>query len=90
MKRLIILLIFLLIGCKTTQQITEYNQNFSYQQVDSIMSSEKFGWNNVDSVKFMDYETKQIITEYYYLQGNKVFRIIKLDNDSIQVTKRVY
>ena len=47
------------------------------------MSSEKFGWNNVDSVKFMDYETKQIITEYYYLYGNKVFRIIKLDNDSI-------
>ena len=87
MKKLFLLLPLFLFNCASQKEYitnTEYNKNFTYQQVDSILKAEQIDW--IDSIPLKGSESKYY--EYYYYKDSLVFRFFK-DGDSIKVTKRI-
>ena len=87
MKKLFLLLPLFLFNCASQKEYitnTEYNKNFTYQQVDSILKAEQIDW--IDSIPLKGSEFKYY--EYYYYKDSLVFRFFK-DGDSIKVTKRI-
>lgn len=87
MKKLFLLLPLFLFNCASQKEYitnTEYNKNFTYQQVDSILKAEQIDW--IDSIPLKGSESKYY--EYYYYKDSLVFRFFK-DGDSIRVTKRI-
>ena len=84
MKKFIIIFLILLFSCNTTKI---YNQNQSYEQLDSIIKAEKI--LNYDSIPLQDYETKQQFYQYYFIRDSLVLHWIKR-GDSVQITKRIY
>ena len=87
MKKLFLLLPLFLFNCATQKEYitnTEYNKNFTYQQVDSILKVEQIDW--IDSMPLKGSESKYY--EYYYYKDSLVLRFFK-DGDSIRVTKRI-
>ena len=87
MKKLFLLLPLFLFNCASQKEYitnTEYNKNFTYQQVDSILKAEQIDW--IDSIPLKGSESKYY--EYYYYKDSLVFRFIK-NGDSIKVTKRI-
>ena len=87
MKKLFLLLPLFLFSCASQKEYitnTEYNKNFTYQQVDSILKAEQIDW--IDSMPLKGSESKYY--EYYYYKDSLVFRLIK-NGDSIKVTKRI-
>ena len=87
MKKLFLLLPLFLFNCATQKEYitnTEYNKNFTYQQVDSILKAEQIDW--IDSIPLKGSESKYY--EYYYYKDSLVIRFFK-DGDSIRVTKRI-
>lgn len=90
MKKLFLLLPLLplfLFNCASQKEYitnTEYNKNFTYQQVDSILKAEQIDW--IDSIPLKGSESKYY--EYYYYKDSLVIRFFK-DGDSIRVTKRI-
>ena len=87
MKKLFLLLPLFLFNCATQKEYitnTEYNKNFTYQQVDSILKAEQIDW--IDSIPLKGSESKYY--EYYYYKDSLVIRFFK-DEDSIRVTKRI-
>ena len=87
MKKLFLLLPLFLFNCTSQKEYitnTEYNKNFTYQQVDSILKAEQIDW--IDSIPLKGSESKYY--EYYYYKDSLVFRFFK-DGDSIRVTKRI-
>ena len=87
MKKLFLLLPLFLFNCASQKEYitnTEYNKNFTYQQVDSILNAEHIDW--IDSIPLKGSESKYY--EYYYYKDSLVFRFFK-DGDSIRVTKRI-
>ena len=87
MKKLFLLLPLFLFNCASQKEYitnTEYNKNFTYQQIDSILKAEQINW--IDSIPLKGSESKYY--EYYYYKDSHVFRFFK-DGDSIKVTKRI-
>lgn len=87
MKKLFLLLPLFLFSCVFQKEYitnTEYNKNFTYQQVDSILKAEQIDW--IDSIPLKGSESKYY--EYYYYKDSLVIRFFK-DGDSIRVTKRI-
>lgn len=87
MKKLFLLLPLFLFSCISQKEYitnTEYNKNFTYQQVDSILNAEHIDW--IDSISLKGSESKYY--EYYYYKDSLVFRFFK-NGDSIKVTKRI-
>ena len=87
MKKLFLLLPLFLFNCASQKEYitnTEYNKNFTYQQIDSILEAEQIDW--IDSIPLKGSESKYY--EYYYYKDSLVFRLIK-NGDSIKVTKRI-
>ena len=87
MKKLFLLLPLFLFNCASQKEYitnTEYNKNFTYQQIDSILKAEQINW--IDSIPLKGSESKYY--EYYYYKDSLVFRFFK-DGDSIKVTKRI-
>ena len=87
MKKLFLLLPLFLFSCASQKEYitnTEYNKNFTYQQVDSILKAEQIDW--IDSIPLKGSESKYY--EYYYYKDSLIFRFFK-DGDSIRVTKRI-
>lgn len=87
MKKLFLLLPLFLFNCASQKEYitnTEYNKNFTYQQVDSILKAEQIDW--IDSIPLKGSESKYY--EYYYYKDSLVFRFFK-DGDSIRVTKKI-
>lgn len=87
MKKLFLLLPLFLFNCASQKEYitnTEYNKNFTYQQVDSILKAEQIDW--IDSIPLKGSESKYY--EYYYYKDSLVIRFFK-DGDSIRVTKRI-
>ena len=87
MKKLFLLLPLFLFNCASQKEYitnTEYNKNFTYQQIDSILKAEQIDW--IDSIPLKGSESKYY--EYYYYKDSLVFRFFK-DGDSIRVTKRI-
>lgn len=87
MKKLFLLLPLFLFNCASQKEYitnTEYNKNFTYQQVDSILKAEQIDW--IDSIPLKGSESKYY--EYYYYKDSLIFRFFK-DRDSIRVTKRI-
>ena len=87
MKKLFLLLPLFLFSCASQKEYitnTEYNKNFTYQQVDSILKAEQINW--IDSIPLKGSESKYY--EYYYYKDSLVIRFFK-DGDSIRVTKRI-
>ena len=87
MKKLFLLLPLFLFNCASQKEYitnTEYNKNFTYQQVDSILKAEQIDW--IDSISLKGSESKYY--EYYYYKDSLVIRFFK-DGDSIRVTKRI-
>ena len=87
MKKLFLLLPLFLFNCASQKEYitnTEYNKNFTYQQIDSILKAEQIDW--IDSMPLKGSESKYY--EYYYYKDSLVFRFFK-DGDSIRVTKRI-
>lgn len=87
MKKLFLLLPLFLFNCTSQKEYitnTEYNKNFTYQQIDSILKAEQIDW--IDSIPLKGSESKYY--EYYYYKDSLVFRFFK-DGDSIRVTKRI-
>ena len=87
MKKLFLLLPLFLFNCASQKEYitnTEYNKNFTYQQVDSILKAEQIDW--IDSIPLKGSESKYY--EYYYYKDSLVIRFFK-DEDSIRVTKRI-
>lgn len=87
MKKLFLLLPLFLFNCASQKEYitnTEYNKNFTYQQIDSILKAEQIDW--IDSIPLKGSESKYY--EYYYYKDSLVFRFFK-DGDSIKVTKRI-
>ena len=87
MKKLFLLLPLFLFNCASQKEYitnTEYNKNFTYQQVDSILKAEQIDW--IDSIPLKGAESKYY--EYYYYKDSLVIRFFK-DGDSIRVTKRI-
>ena len=87
MKKLFLLLPLFLFSCASQKEYitnTEYNKNFTYQQVDSILKAEQIDW--IDSMPLKGSESKYY--EYYYYKDSLVIRFFK-DGDSIRVTKRI-
>lgn len=87
MKKLFLLLPLFLFNCASQKEYitnTEYNKNFTYQQIDSILKTEQIDW--IDSIPLKGSESKYY--EYYYYKDSLVFRFFK-DGDSIKVTKRI-
>ena len=87
MKKLFLLLPLFLFSCASQKEYitnTEYNKNFTYQQVDSILNAEQIDW--IDSMPLKG--SKSQYYEYYYYKDSLVFRFFK-DGDSIRVTKRI-
>lgn len=87
MKKLFLLLPLFLFNCTSQKEYitnTEYNKNFTYQQVDSILKAEQIDW--IDSIPLKGSESKYY--EYYYYKDSLVIRFFK-DGDSIRVTKRI-
>ena len=87
MKKLFLLLPLFLFSCASQKEYitnTEYNKNFTYQQVDSILKAEQIDW--IDSIPLKGSESKYY--EYYYYKDSLVIRFFK-DGDSIRVTKRI-
>lgn len=87
MKKLFLLLPLFLFNCASQKEYitnTEYNKNFTYQQIDSILKAEQINW--IDSIPLKGSESKYY--EYYYYKDSLVFRFFK-DGDSIRVTKRI-
>ena len=87
MKKLFLLLPLFLFNCTSQKEYitnTEYNKNFTYQQVDSILKAEQIDW--IDSIPLKGSESKDY--EYYYYKDSLVIRFFK-DGDSIRVTKRI-
>lgn len=87
MKKLFLLLPLFLFNCASQKEYitnTEYNKNFTYQQIDSILKAEQIDW--IDSIPLKGPESKYY--EYYYYKDSLVFRFFK-DGDSIKVTKRI-
>ena len=87
MKKLFLLLPLFLFNCASQKEYitnTEYNKNFTYQQIDSILKAEQIDW--IDSIPLKGSESKYY--EYYYYKDSLVYRFFK-DGDSIRVTKRI-
>ena len=87
MKKLFLLLPLFLFNCASQKECitnTEYNKNFTYQQIDSILKAEQIDW--IDSIPLKGSESKYY--EYYYYKDSLVFRFFK-NGDSIKVTKRI-
>lgn len=87
MKKLFLLLPLFLFNCASQKEYitnTEYNKNFTYPQIDSILKAEQIDW--IDSIPLKGSESKYY--EYYYYKDSLVFRFFK-DGDSIKVTKRI-
>ena len=87
MKKLFLLLPLFLFNCASQKEYitnTEYNKNFTYQQMDSILKAEQIDW--IDSIPLKGSESKYY--EYYYYKDSLIFRFFK-DGDSIRVTKRI-
>lgn len=87
MKKLFLLLPLFLFSCASQKEYitnTEYNKNFTYQQIDSILKAEQIDW--IDSIPLKGSESKYY--EYYYYKDSLVIRFFK-DGDSIRVTKRI-
>lgn len=87
MKKLFLLLILFLFSCSSQKEYftnTEYNKNFTYQQVDSILNAEHVDW--IDSIPIKG--SKSSYYEYYYFRDSLVLRFIE-KGESIQVTKRI-
>ena len=88
MKKFLILLILILTSCKCSQKEfttnTYYNKNYSYQQLDSILESEKVEW--IDSIPIKG--SKSRYYEYFYIKDSLVLRFFK-NEDSVKVTKRI-
>ena len=87
MKKLFLLLPLFLFNCAFQKEYitnTEYNKNFTYQQIDSILKAEQIDW--IDSIPLKGSESKYY--EYYYYKDSLVFRFFK-NGDSIKVTKRI-
>lgn len=87
MKKLFLLLPLFLFNCASQKEYitnTEYNKNFTYQQIDSILKAEQIDW--IDSIPLKGSESKYY--EYYYYKDSLVFRFFK-NGDSIKVTKRI-
>ena len=87
MKKLFLLLPLFLFNCTSQKEYitnTEYNKNFTYQQVDSILKAEQIDW--IDSIPLKGSKSKYY--EYYYYKDSLVIRFFK-DGDSIRVTKRI-
>ena len=87
MKKLFLLLPLFLFNCASQKEYitnTEYNKNFTYQQVDSILKAEQIDW--LESIPLKGSESKYY--EYYYYKDSLVFRFFK-NGDSIKVTKRI-
>lgn len=87
MKKLFLLLPLFLFNCTSQKEYitnTEYNKNFTYQQIDSILKAEQIDW--IDSIPLKGSESKYY--EYYYYKDSLVIRFFK-DGDSIRVTKRI-
>lgn len=87
MKKLFLLLPLFLFNCASQKEYitnTEYNKNFTYQQIDSILKAEQIDW--IDSIPLKGSESKYY--EYYYYKDSLIFRFFK-DGDSIRVTKRI-
>lgn len=87
MKKLFLLLPLFLFNCASQKEYitnTEYNKNFTYQQIDSILKAEQIDW--IDSIPLKGSKSKYY--EYYYYKDSLVFRFFK-DGDSIKVTKRI-
>ena len=88
MKKFLILLILILTSCKSSQKEfttnTYYNKNYSYQQLDSILESEKVEW--IDSIPIKGYKSRYY--EYFYIKDSLVLRFFK-NEDSVKVTKRI-
>ena len=86
MKKLFLLPLFLFSCASQKEYITntEYNKNFTYQQVDSILKAEQI--DQIDSIPLKGSESKYY--EYYYYKDSLVIRFFK-DGDSIRVTKRI-
>ena len=88
MKKFLILLILILTSCKSSQKEfttnTYYNKNYSYQQLDSILESEKVEW--IDSIPITGSVSRYY--EYFYIKDSLVLRFFK-NEDSVKVTKRI-
>ena len=87
MKKLFLLLPLFLFSCASQKEYitnTEYNKNFTYQQVDSILKAEQI--DQIDSIPLKGSKSKYY--EYYYYKDSLVIRFFK-DGDSIRVTKRI-
>lgn len=87
MKKLFLLLPLFLFNCASQKEYitnTEYNKNFTYQQIDSILKAEQIDW--IDSIPLKGSKSKYY--EYYYYKDSLVFRFFK-NGDSIKVTKRI-
>ena len=87
MKKLFLLLPLFLFNCTSQKEYitnTEYNKNFTYQQVDSILKAEQI--DQIDSIPLKGSKSKYY--EYYYYKDSLVIRFFK-DGDSIRVTKRI-
>ena len=88
MKKFLILLILILTSCKSSQKEfttnTYYNKNYSYQQLDSILESEKVEW--IDSIPIKGSVFRYY--EYFYIKDSLVLRFFK-NEDSVKVTKRI-
>lgn len=87
MKKLFLLLPLFLFNCASQKEYitnTEYNKNFTYQQIDSILKAEQIDW--IDSIPLKGSESKYY--EYYYYKDSLVIRFFK-NGDSIRVTKRI-
>lgn len=102
MNRLFYFIFFaLLISCAPKIVVTDnvfgngrmfmsMNGNYSNEQFDSMCIADKLSKNLSDWERLMlkEYETGENITLYSFFKKNVVYRVEKINNDSVKITKR--
>lgn len=63
---------------------------FTQPQLDSICISDTLPklelWNKLPIV---DYESKEVLSEYFFIKNDSVYRVEYYKKDSIKITKRI-
>lgn len=78
-----------------TQMMNEYEQVFTQWQLDSICDVDGISHDlNVwYQAAMKDYETKENVTQYFYIHSlgeyECIYRVQKLENGTYKITKRI-
>lgn len=98
-KVLQLLLAFLLFSCSPKiidvsssggMLINQMNGNYSNIQLDSMCVVDSLPFiNKWDKIYLKEFETKDNITIYVCTKGSTIYKVEKINNDSVKIIKRI-